>query len=139
MTKRTRPTTCMAHLVIDGIKPCHTAAVNSLASKKSYRLCEYHMWSIGMHAKKKPREKIVTKTRRRTIKRDETEHLRRVIEDLDSTIWSLRTELAARPPAADTPKTARRATDGTVYFLRIGGYIKSRSWPSPQWCRCRTD
>lgn len=123
MVEGIRPTTCMAHLVIDGEMPCRNINVGAdPLSTRPFLLCEYHMWRIGMRAKRKPRQRVEVKVRRRTIRNVESERLQREVDTHKATIASLRSQLAELYQE-DKP-TRKVAVDGTVYFLRIGGYIK---------------
>lgn len=124
MAQGTKPTTCQAHLVIHGAKPCSKLSVaGEPLAHKPFLLCDYHMWIIARNSKRKPpKQETVYKVKRRTIVTTNEAELRIDIAERDAEIARLKNAIAA---LTETPKPRATTTiDGTVYYLRIGGYIK---------------
>lgn len=116
---------CRAHLIRPGMKPCGSINLNATTDGGvPVNLCETHLTVIGsMHTKRKPptvRTVVETKTRRRTQRTSERDDYEQRISELNQLITTLNSELSK----ARAPKQRSTATDGTVYYLRIGGYIK---------------
>ena len=119
---------CQAHTIWLDQKPCASVSTHSSTEgNKPILLCDYHMWRIGLAAKKRQtiREVTVTKTRRTTIRMSDHERtkLERSIKMLQETVDSQRRTIDALVSSrARGPRDPKE--QGTVYYLRIGGYYK---------------
>ncbi len=128
MAEGSTPAACMAHLIHPNWK-CKDRPVSAMPGNElQIRLCEYHMWQVGRHSKRiqKSMDRLAAKqrqpVRRRHVRINHERELRGIIEQRDKTIARLR---ATIDELRDNP-TGRKPTptEGTVYFLRSGGYIK---------------
>lgn len=126
MRNSTNPHTCIAHLVIEDAKPCHKRAVaDDQLSRRRYMLCDHHLTIIARDNKQAP--KVRTMIKYEIVETDESDRLKVKVSRLEDEARNLRRQVSALENERDNAwVTPRRevATDGTVYFLRTGGYIK---------------
>lgn len=128
-TLRPGAVTCQVHLVWPDRKPCSDISKHtSTAGNTPILLCEFHLWTLGLKAKKKPpkqREQVVIieKVRRTRQRVSDKAEYEKTINQLQQTIDEQRRQI---DELTQQKQRGPRNPDemGTIYYLRVGGYYK---------------